>query len=261
MNYLLKSKPKNTNRSKFIIVISLYILLSIVGFLFGSGFRRVVWSIARPVWATKTFVGTPFVSIKNYFLFKNDLIAKNLSLEEQNATLLLKETDYDLVVKENDNLKNELGRTTNIRKTVAAVLSKPPRSPYDTMIIDVGKEDGVDIGSKVYAGGNIIIGLISNVAPNTSVVTLFSSNGQKIDSSISRTGETFSLLGSGGQNFKVQVPTDTDILWGDEFIYPSINSSILGNVYYIDTDTEASFKTIYIRIPTNVFALSYVYVE
>jgi cell shape-determining protein MreC len=261
MNYLLKSKPKNTNRTKFIIVVSVYVLLSLLGFLFGSAWRRVVWGVARPVWATGTFISLPFNNIKNYFSFKNDLIAKNLSLEEQNATLLLKEADYDLVVKENETLKNEFGRSIGMRKTVASILSKPPRSPYDTLVIDAGSADSVTSGSKVYAGGNILIGLISNITTHTSLVSLFSSGGQKQDAIVSRTGETFTLEGDGGQNFKVEVPKDTDILWGEEFIYPGIEHSILATVYFIDTESEASFKTVYLRIPTNVFASQYVFVE
>ncbi len=261
MSYLLKSKPKNTGRSKFIAVVLIYILLSLIGFLFGNSWRRVVWGVARPVWATGTFVWAPFASIKNYFSLKNDLIERNLSLEEQNATLLLKEADYDLVVKENENLKNELGRQFSGTKTISSILSKPPRSPYDTLVIDVGSADNITPGSKVYIGGNIIVGLVTNITPHTSLVNLFSSGGQKQDATISRTGATFTLTGNGGQNFKVEVPKDTDILWGDEFLYPGINHSIIASVYYIDTESQGSFKTIYLRVPINVFASDYVFVD
>ncbi len=261
MNYHLKSKPKNTGRSKFIIVVSVYILLSLIGFLFGNTWRWAVWGVARPVWATGTFVWSPFANIKNYFTFKNNLIERNLSLEEQNATLLLKEADYELIVKENESLKSELGRQPSTRKTVAAVLSKPPRSPYDTLVIDVGSADNIVPGSKVYIGGNIIVGLVTNITPHTSLVSLFSSGGQKQDTVISRTGATFTLTGNGGQNFEVEVPKEADILWGDEFLYPGINHSIVGSVYYIDTESKGSFKTIYIRVPLNVFASEYVFVE
>lgn len=261
MNYLLKSKPKNENRKKVFLILSFYFFLSLLGFLFGNSWRGLLWATAKPIWATSSFISSPFSNIIGYFSSKNNLIAKNLALDEELTSLRLKEADYDVLLKENQNLKDELGRRSNSQKILSAVLSKPPRSPYDTLLLDVGSSEGVTAGSKVYVGENILVGLVTNITVHTSLVNLFSSGGQKQEAVLSRTGASFTLEGKGGQNFQLEVPKDTDILWGDAFVYPGVSQSVLANVYYIDTSSQGSFKTIYLRIPTNVFSSKYVFVQ
>lgn len=261
MNYLLRSKPKSHTLRSFIIIVSFYIFLSLFGFLFGSFWRSATWTISRPLWATGDYIITPFSSIIGYFSLQSSTIQKNVALEEEIASLKVRLLDYEILVKENQNLKNELGRGSNSEKMISAILSKPPRSPYDTLVIDAGSEDGVVAGNRVYIGENIIVGLVTNITPRTSLVNLFSAGGEKQEVVLSRTGASFELEGQGGANFKVEVPKDTDILWGDTFVYPGVSQSILAVVYYIDTDSQSSFKTIYLRVPTNVFSSKYVFIQ
>ncbi|MFZ2621240.1 MAG: rod shape-determining protein MreC [Minisyncoccia bacterium] len=261
MSYHLKSKPKHEHRVKIILTVVLFTVLSLSAFLFPNFFRTVFYSISKPLWIVSDNIAKPFSSIKDYFIFRNVLIEKNLALEDELSALKLKETDYDLVLLENQSLKMELGRPTNINRILARVLSKPPRSPYDTLVIDVGSTDGLTLGNKVYFGGNIIIGLVTSITPHSSLVELFSSGNHRQEVILSRTGASFEIQGRGGENFQLEVPKDTDILWGDIFEYPGIFSSVIGNVYYIDTNSQSSFKTVYIRVPGSVFSAKFVFVE
>ena len=155
-----------------------------------------------------------------------------------------------------------MGRNeTSKSRVLSRVLSKPPYSPYDTFVVDVGSNEGILQGSKVYLSDNIIIGVVKNVTSQTTLVELFSSGSLKQEAVLSRTGESFTLVGQGGANFKIEVPKDTDILWGDVFVYPNMQHYVLGSVYYIDVNSQSSFKTVYLRIPGNVFSVQYVFVE
>ena len=261
MNYLLRNKPKNERDGKILGVITLFIALSLFGFLFPNFSRMTAFFVARPIWSIGSVVTKPFGSVKNYFVSKNSLIRENLSLENEINTLKLKEVDYDLLSKENENLKNQMGRASNSNRIISRVLSKPPRSPYDTLVIDVGSSHNISIGDKVYSAGNIIIGKVSEVTGNTSIVELFSKGDLKQESVLLRTGASFTLIGAGGANFELEVPKDTDVLWGDVFVYPGLSSSALGAVYFIDDSSKGSFKTIYLRIPGNVFSVQWVFVE
>ncbi len=69
------------------------------------------------------------------------------------------------------------------------------------------------------------------------------------------------LSGAGGGNITLEVPKDTDVLWGDVFVYPGIAPSVLGSVYYIDNNSQSAFKTVYIRVPGNLFSAQWVFVE
>jgi len=261
MTYLLKNKSKNQYRWKIISVIISFCLISLFNFLFPNLAHNLSYQIARPVWFLKDSITKPISNVKGYFISKDSLVARNLALEDELLSLRLKAIDYEILSKEYEILKNKLGRHEELSRIVSRILSKPPFSPYDTFVIDVGSSDGLVLGSRVYLSDNIIIGLIKNITPHTSLVELFSSNGIKQETVLSRTGASFILKGSGGANFELEVPKDTDIILGDVFLYPKFSPSIFGSVYYIDANSQNSFKKIYIRVPANVFSTKYVFVE
>ena len=261
MNYLPRNKFSRQNHWKIISIVVFFLILSIFGFLFPDFSRTTAYTMAVPLWSVGEKIRVAFFSVKNFFVFKNFLIQKNLSLQDEVAGLKLKEMDYDALVKENNDLKWQFGREGNSTRVISAIISAPPHSPYDTLIIDTGSSLGIVSGDKVFLSDKIIIGEISSVTSHTSIVNLFSSSGQKQEAISLRTGASFELIGHGGLNFQFEVPKDTDIILGDTFSYPGLSQNIMANVYYIDSNSQSSFKTIYSRIPKNVFSSKYVFVE
>jgi len=261
MNYLLKSKPKYNHLGKIISVVVLFCLLSLLAFFFLDTTRDVSYRVAKPLWSLSSTIIQPFSKLKGFFIFKNSLITKNLALEEELLNLRLKEIDYNILSKEYEDLKSQMGRTGSASRVVSRVLSKPPYSPYDTFVIDAGSSLGVSLGNKVYISDNIIIGIVKNVTPHTSLVELFSSGDEKQEVTLSRTGASFVLKGLGGASLELEVPKDTDVVWGDVFLYPKFLPSIVGSAYYIDSSSQSSFKKVYIRVPGNVFSTKYVFIE
>lgn len=261
MTYLLRSKPKSRYPWKILSVVALFLFLSFMFFIVPSFLKGVSFVVARPVWSVASVVTRPFGGFLGYFSTKNSLIEKNMALQDEIAMLRLKEIDYDLVAKENQDLKSELGRVGQSKKVLGKILSKPPKSPYDTFVIDIGTNEGLLPSQKVYASANILIGVVSNVTQKTSLVRLFSSGEEKLEALVSRTGDSLILNGEGGGNFQVEVPKDTDIVVGDSLVYPGNSEAILAMVHYIDMNSQSSFKTVYLKIPGNVFGSKYVFVE
>ncbi|MFZ2522609.1 MAG: rod shape-determining protein MreC [Minisyncoccia bacterium] len=198
---------------------------------------------------------------RNYFVNKSELIEKNDLLQEENDNLKLKLIGYDELVVENHELKGYLDVNLANGKILSVVLSKPPVSPYDTFIIDIGESQSIFIGNKVYASDSVIIGTIKNVTSRTSLVELFTNSGSKNEVILSRTGSSYVLSGHGGGNFVLDVPKDTDIIWGDTFIYPSSDRLVIGTVNYVDTNSQSSFKSIHIKSPINLHSLKRVLVD
>lgn len=261
MIYPLRSKPKQKYSWKIISIILFFILISSIVYLFPNATRSFSYTVSLPFWSVRQSVTQSFSKTKEYFVFKNSLVNKNTALEDEISLLRSKEIDYDILLKENQDLKNQLGRKGGAVRILAKVLSKPPRSPYDTFVLDIGSNQEVALGNKVYTSDNVIIGVIKNITPRTSLVELFSSGSSKQEAVLSRTGTNFTLVGRGGANFVLEVPKDTDILWGDIFMYSTLSSSIIGSVYYIDTNSQSAFKTAYIKVPGNVFSSDWVQVE
>lgn len=214
----------------------------------------------KPLWAVrdKTLNATYFVG--NFFRLKSSIITENTKLKEEIFGLRLNKIDYEFLLKENEDLKNILGEDKIKNRTASRVLAKPPQSPFDTFVVDKGLSSGIELGDKVYISNNIIIGLISNLTSSSGVVKLFSSGDEEIQAISSRTGASFTLVGSGGANFKFEVPRDTDVLWGDSFVYSEVSNSVLATVYYIDSNSQSSFKTVYLKIPGNVFEVRTVFI-
>lgn len=261
MNYHLKSKPKSNSKKILGLVILIIVLFLSVTYLFLPYIQSFAHTTALPVWSFRNYTTNSLSLLFGSFRSKLDLVEENKALKGEVESLHLKQLDYDILLKENQDLKNILGRPYVKDKIITRIVSKPPRSPYDTFVLDAGAEDGIFEGSLVYISGNIIVGKISSVTKNTSIVTLFSTNNVKQEAILERTGAMYELSGKGGANFSIELPKDTDILWGDVFLYPTINSSIIGNVYYIDTNSQSAFKTVFIRVPGNVFESKWLFVE
>jgi cell shape-determining protein MreC len=254
---LAPRRPKGTH-FKTIVAVVLFVALALFVYIFPNAARVAGVTFARPFWIVRNNATRPFTFVRDFFAFKSSLISKNLALENEVASLRLKQVDYDTLLKENQNLMNQVGGESRI---IARVLSKPPQSPYDTLVLANGSDDGVALGNKVYLSDTIIIGNITSVTSRTSVAQLFSSGSQKEQTTLSRTGTTFEIVGAGAGNFQLEVPKETDVIVGDTFLYPSVTASVLASVYSIENGSQSSFKKIYLRIPGNIFSTQWLFIE
>jgi len=279
MNYLQKNK-KYPNRLKIILIACFVVLIFGLAFIFPKPMRGFFTTTAVPVWKISSVIGNGFQNVVGFFAFKSSLVAQVTGLQNQIASLELKQVDYDAVLKENQDLKNEFGRpgadiagalspsgeAGQQNSTLARILSKPPQSPYDTFVLDAGSENsnvgtGITVGDKVYISDTVLIGEISEVSAKSSIVNLFSKSGMTNTLTDERTGASYSVAGQGGANMSFQAPKDADILWGDVFNCPTLVTSVVGSVFYIDQSAQSSFKTIYLRVPGNVFQTKWVMIQ
>ncbi len=260
MTYLQKNKQNNVT-GKIYYVIGLFIFLSLLQYFGGITLKNYINIGYKPVWYLGKLVAKPLLVSKDYFFTKSALIKQNSDLNEELIKLRLKVDDYDMLQKENSDLKMQLGRGEEGKKILGNIIAKPPLSPYDKFIIDAGARNGVRVDDLVYISDKIVVGVITEVRDSSSVVGLFSDTGRNVNVSIERTGSSYSLVGQGGQNYKLEVPKDTDIIWGDLFTYPDGERSIVGTVYFIDTNSQSAFKTAYIRPPVNIFSYKTVIIQ
>lgn len=261
MNYPLRNKPKKIFSLRVFFACSLFVFLLLMQYFFSGDTKDFFVMVYKPVWAVKEIILRPASGVEGFFSSKIALVNENRVLRDQLTKLQLKEYDYDLLQKENDSLKNQLGRVDKNKKVIANIIAKPPTSPYDTFIIDAGFEEGMVVGSKAYISEKIIAGVVREVGRSSSVVSLFSSSGINTQVTLERTGINYNLVGQGGQNYRLEAPKDTDIVWGDMFTYPDGERSIVGQVYYIDTNSQSAFKTAYIKPPVNIFSYKSVFIE
>jgi cell shape-determining protein MreC len=143
---------------------------------------------------------------------------------------------------------------------------RPPGTPYDTLIIDAGKQDGIEQGALVSAGGNSYIGTVSDVYTSTSRVTLFSAPGSSHNvlvmlSSRAGTGIPVSLVGDGAGSMSARIPSATPVSVGDYVVVPGIAMAFAGTVSHVDKPAGDSFETLYVNLPVDLFSLQFVEVR
>jgi len=146
-------------------------------------------------------------------------------------------------------------------RVLAAVLVKPPLAPYDELVIDAGSDQGIIVGAKVYAPGNILIGTTTDVLGETSRVTLLSSPGQNYPVTIGANHISANAVGRGGGQYEAQIPQATAISVGDLVSDASLSDGTFGKVISILNNPADPFETVLFSVPINIYQLRFVLVD
>ncbi len=218
-------------------------------------------------------IGGQLGGFDQYFAFKSSLYSENENLKrtlnENEASM----ANYNSILAENISLKEVLERKDAATSFIlAAILSKPHQSPYDTLIIDVGGKQNLQKDSLVFAEGNVPIGRISEVYPDSSKVVLFSNSGEKTqvvttskpvqpDADRSSGQVFFEVMGRGGGNFEMIIPRDFKLTKGDEVALPGITPHVLGVVETIISDPRDPFVKALLVSPVNIQEIKFVQVK
>lgn len=233
----------------------------------------------RPVVIFGNNISEKLSKMSAYFALKSSLDKENVDLRFQIDKDKADRANYDSVVAENLELKEILGRKVEqADMTLAAILAKPNQSSYDTLLIDQGEENGIKLGNRVFASGNIPIGYIAEIYPKTAKVVLFSNSGETTQvvimkkpeiaadgsllSGTSTSANVFlEIVGRGGGNFEMILPRDFKLSKGDQAVLPGIKPYLVGVVETTISDARDSFQKALLVAPVNIQGLKFVEVE
>ncbi|MCR4306769.1 MAG: rod shape-determining protein MreC, partial [Candidatus Yonathbacteria bacterium] len=250
MNY----RQNNIKRNILVGIFALMVLVSVSYFWGGTiyyGISAAAHYVSEPLWKAGNRVSNTASSYAGFLDSKGTLKERNDELEKEIQELRLKLLSKDLLLQENKELKAVLGRVTERDVILAAVLSKPNNSPYDTLIIDIGKDKGIEEGDKVLVEGEIVIGTIQEVYAYSSKVELYSSPGLTHNVTLRDGTIPATAYGKGVGNFAITLPRDVEIALGDVVTIPDTEITVLGSVLYIEKDPNSPFQTILVKSPIN----------
>lgn len=202
-----------------------------------------------------------FESLFSNFRLKRSLSTENEALKNQVAALTARLVERDVLARENEELKAVMGRTVASEVTIASVLSKPPQSFYDTLIIDGGADLGFAPGLVVYANGETPIGTLEDVFVHSSVVRMYSSSGEKTDARLNPSHLDITLVGRGGGTFSVEVPHDFSVSEGSLALGRDLSAHVIAVLQKSTSDPRDSFQTLLFSSPVNMSELSFVQVK
>lgn len=238
--------------------------------LFSFGVVLIVFAIfvailrvAAP--STFFYVATPLLHVGdtinyqtkkmiNSFGNAQKLTAERNTLSVRNTTLLRENIILEARVHE---LTTLIGTSSPASQGIVAdVLSRPPESPYDTLLVDAGSSSKVRVGDVVLARGGIPVGNIVTITSQTALVRLFSSPNATTTSWVGATHVPIVLRGVGGGTFTARVSKGSTVTIGDVVFASSYRARPIGTVVRIDTRPTAVVQTLYIRPFVNIFSLT-----
>lgn len=258
MTYLVaqtNSRRKGGVRTAFIAGILLAVLVGGVQILWPYFFPAVFMTVARPFWRMEFSVESGSLSSPE------SLLAENESLKRELADATVRLQSANALMAENTELKDTLGRASTTPRILAAVLRRPPLAFHDELVIDAGMDHGFAVGDLVYAPGEVLVGYVSSVLGNTSLVTLFSSPGEKYDVEVGTTHAPATANGEGGGQYSAALPRTVPVVEGDAILVPSIESIPFATVSAVIADPSSAFQKILFAPPVNVYELRWVLVD
>jgi cell shape-determining protein MreC len=280
MSYLLDKKIQQKKFSKIALVVVVLIILFYFRSGIWNGLSRTSEIIFHPVLVLSNNVGEKLKNVGSFFLFKSYLYNQNQKLQAEVAFDDARMANYDSVVTDEASLKEILNRKDpKAIMTMATILSKPNQSPYDTLLIDAGITEGIKVGDIVFALGDVPIGRISDIYPNSSKVILFSNPGETTQAIISLPpivsspnesastdaslgGNIFvQIVGRGGGNFEMVMPKDFVLQQGGQAVLPGIDSYVLAIVQKVISDPRNPFTKVLLASPVNIQKLKFVEVQ
>lgn len=262
MTYLRRTNlgQKRGRAATATIVLAIAALVAL-DFIFPSFYPRILSPIASTAWKSEDATVGLFGRMASLVSSKLALVRENSRLRDELRSHEADAFMIEALREENEFLKAALGRETERGEVLGVVLSRPPVSAYDTLVIDVGADDGLVIGQRVYVGGSVLVGDIGEVLAGTAKASLFSTPGRETPVLIGDKKTATQAVGRGGGNFFARLPADIEVAVGDVIVAPQLRTNVFGVVEHIEADATDSIQTIYFRAPFNMHELRYVEVD
>lgn len=239
-------------RKSLVLIVVLVVIFASLLFVPTRGFlTQTTYSIAVGIWSGGNLVTNAARSFITNFKDKNLLENENSALKAELSRLQALALDRNLLSEKVASLEESLGRPGSDNRVAADVVAGPRHSPYDTLVIDAGTEQGISVGNMVVYAGSGVVGEIVEVSGSTAKVKIYSSSGVETSVAIGEKHIPVTAVGRGMGNFEARVPQDSIVLVGDTVT--SIKGSlILGNVALVEENTAKPFKSVFFRVPFNI---------
>lgn len=253
----IAKKKRLIKNSIFFSLFLLFAALGVYTFLTGG-----IHFIGRPIWEAKRVALDNLKDVGYIVRTKASVYRENENLLRENSELKTSMLDYQILKDENISLKELFGRARDNKDLILGnILTKPNYSPYDTIIIDIGKNSLISVGNQVYSNVVTPIGEVSAVYENTSLVTLYSNPGQVTEVMIDGTNTNVELIGRGGGNFDMTIPTDLPFTNGSFVYLPSLGPEIVAVIEDVISTPNDPVKKVLLSSPVNVQSLKWVFVK
>lgn len=237
-NFLVKTKGNSYlssnnkgNSKKYLVWI---FVACVVLFFAGELVRGITAPVTSVLYSVRHYALTSSAAVPVFVRSRIELLNQIHELEQKIASQKGLEATLSYVTEENKELRNLLSASSSPR-VVAGVIARPPYTPYDTIVIDKGSDDGIMLHAPVYYSEFNVLGYVRTVFEHTAYVTLLSSPG--VESSVYMFGPNIftTAHGEGGGTIRISVPQGVLLEKGVPIVLPSLDGGVLGVVSEIQS--------------------------
>lgn len=255
---------QNKSRRSSRILISATILVLVVfaiDALSGGRIRSLVRISTSNTWNVGAHVASA-VAGSGFFSSRRTLQEENQALKAEAGRLQLRIAELVILEHENEALRATAHLAENLPGTAVPISSSLRASPYGTFTIGAGSAEGIAEGDAVLAatdeGRGFVVGYVSEVAMHHALVTQVLAPGASVEVIAQETPMT--LEGRGGGNARAEAPRALEIAEGDLVVSPEFGGMAVGIVGSVSSEAASAYKQVYVGLPVNLAALTFVYV-
>ena len=239
MNYRygFENRRKKIKKRTFFVIIFIIVVVMFASLFFRHSTNKVVSNITNvisyPIIGIKNAFSWVGSNVKKVFANKDDVIEKNNKLEEENRDLKLKLLESEKIIEENESLKNMLDIKNSYKHfnlKLGNIIYREHDNWTKTFKIDVGSKEGIKINQAVVHKEGLV-GYISNVTENSSVVTTILDPASSVSVNISTINEPAMLQGDLELKSKNKLRLDFIELDAEISIGDMLYTSGLGSIY------------------------------
>ena len=217
------------------IIITIVVLILIVIFsnkeANTSFFENFANKLVMPIQNGLTYVKNKVGGNSSFFTDISNLKTENKELQEKNSKLEQSLRELENIKTENETLKEYLGLTEKYGeyKTIPGyVINKEINNYSKTLIINIGKQDGIEENMTVIADEGLV-GHVISVTDNTAKIRTIVDTSSSISCLMSSSKDSIVCKGTLDSNTEIKamyIPTDANLVQGD-----SVDTSGLGGIY------------------------------
>lgn len=227
---------KNKRTGAIGIIITIIILVLIVIFSNSeknaSFFENATNKLVMPIQSVLTYLKNKISGNSTFFIDIDNLKSENENLKKQNSELEQSLRELEIIQSENEMLKEYLDLTEKYGeyKTIPGYVINKDISNYSkTIIINIGKKDGVEENMTVIADEGLV-GYVVSVTEDTAKVRTLVDTASSVSALIINTSKDSIVckgtLDSNSELKAMYIPTDANIIQGD-----TVETSGLGGIY------------------------------
>ncbi len=253
-----KASSRRTLLIRRFILIVIFALLSVLSVVIlpvvARGIATVVW---YPFDVVRVWVAESGSSLPQYIRERRTLLGELEAYKVADATSRGNESTIKKLQIENDEFRKQLGAVPEER-LLARVVARPNQLPYDMLMLDRGSNHGVVIDAPVFVGKDQVIGFVSAIHAETSLVTLLSTPGFTASAYVFGPNIYTVTEGMGGGVLRVRVPQGILLQPHNIVVLPAIDSGVYGEVAYVEAAPSQPEQYGYVRTSIPLQSLYYV---